>query len=91
VRQGSRQRVGPVLAQNRGRVGELLQSIARPQLHREALQFPLQIIPDEKFCVVADVEIHARQPLVIGLIEEQIVGPVVATGGGGSSAADRAS
>ena len=57
-----------VLAEDRRRVGNLI-VLAPPQTHRELLGLALQVVTDEQLGAVADVVIHATQPLHAVLVE----------------------
>ena len=82
VGQRGRNRVGPVLALHRRRIGNL-PAVAPPQAHREQLRFALQVVAHEQLGVVADAVIHARHPLRVVLVEGLRLHVVEAAGGVG--------
>ena len=79
VGQRTTDRVGLILAQHRGRVGNLI-GLAPPKSHREHLRLALHVIAYEQLGAIANAIVHARHPLRVVLIEDLRLHVVVTAG-----------
>ncbi len=79
VGQRTADRIGLVLAQHSGRVGNLV-GLAPPEAHREHLCLALHVVADEQLGAIANAVVHARHPLRVVLVENLRLHVVETTG-----------